>query len=121
MQRLDIGKTGLEKFLNEKLIGKAGKKEVEVNAFGKVIREISSIPSKEGQKISISIDSRLQKFLYNELKIHKAGSIVVLDINTGEIISMVSNPSYNPNLIIQKPNIDYWESITNKYVSIIGI
>ena len=117
MPRLDIGKTGLEKFLNEKLIGKAGKKEVEVNAFGKVIREISSIPSKEGQKISISIDSRLQKFLYNELKIHKAGSIVVLDINTGEIISMVSNPSYNPNLIIQKPNIDYWESITKNSLS----
>ena len=111
MPRLDIGKTGVEKFFNEHLIGKAGNKEVEVNSSGKVVREISISPSKKGQNISISIDQRLQKFLYFELEKHKAGSIVVLNIKTGEILSMVSIPAFDPNLIIKKPNKSYWQSL----------
>ena len=117
MPRLDIGKTGLEKFFNEYLVGKAGNTEIEVNSFGKVIREISRSPSKKGQNISISIDQRLQKFLYLELEKHKAGSIVVLNIKTGEILSMVSIPAFDPNLIIKKPNNDYWLSLLNQPIS----
>jgi len=117
MPRLDIGKTGVEKFFNEHLIGKAGNKEVEVNSSGKIIREISISPSKKGQNISISIDQRLQKFLYFELEKHKAGSIVVLNIKTGEILSMASIPAYDPNLIIKKPNKDYWQSLLNHPLS----
>ena len=117
MPRLDIGKTGLEKFFNEYLVGKAGNKEVEVNSSGKVIREISLSPSKKGQNISISIDQRLQKFSYIELEKHKAGSIVVLNIKTGEILSMASIPAFDPNLIIQKPNNNYWQSLLNHPLS----
>ena len=117
MPRLDIGKTGLEKFFNENLVGKAGNKEVEVNSLGKVIREISLSPSKKGQNISISIDQRLQKFSYLELEKHKAGSVVVLNIKTGEIMSMASLPAFDPNLIIKKPNNDYWQSLLNHPLS----
>jgi len=117
MPRLDIGKTGLEKFLNEDLIGKAGNKEVEVNSSGKVIREISTNPSMKGQNISISIDQRLQKFSYLELEKHKAGSIVVLNIKTGEILSMASMPAFDSNLIIKKPNKNYWELLLNHPLS----
>ena len=117
MPRLDIGKTGLEKFLNEDLIGKAGNIEVEVNSSGKVIREISTNPSMKGQNISISIDQRLQKFSYFELEKHKAGSIVVLNIKTGEILSMASIPAFDPNLIIKKPNKNYWELLLNHPLS----
>ncbi len=117
MPRLDIGKTGLEKYLNEYLVGKAGNREVEVNSSGKIIREISIKSSKQGQNINISIDQGLQKFLYLELEKHKAGSIVVLDINTGEILSMVSMPSFDPNLIIKKPNINYWQSLLDNPLS----
>ena len=86
---------------------KETKKEIEVNSYGRVIREISSDPSQKGKNINISIDSRLQKFTYEELKEHKAGSIVVLEIDSGEILSMVSTPSYDANLIIKKPNTKY--------------
>ena len=117
MPKLDIGKTGLEKFFNEYLVGKAGNKEVEVNSSGRVIREISFNPSKKGQNVHISIDQRLQKFTHIELEKHKAGSIVVLDINTGEILSMVSEPAFNPNLIIKKPNKNYWQSLLDNPLS----
>ncbi len=117
MPKLDIGKTGLEKFFNEYLVGKAGNKEVEVNSTGRLIREISLNPSKKGQNIYISIDQRLQKFTHTELEKHKAGSIVVLDINTGEILSMVSEPAFNPNLIIKKPNKNYWQSLLDNPLS----
>ena len=117
MPRLDIGKTGLEKFFNEYLVGKAGNKEVEVNSSGKVVREISLSPSKKGQNISISIDQRLQKYSCFELEKHKAGSIVVLNIKTGEILSMVSIPAFDPNLIIKKPNNNYWQSLLNQPLS----
>jgi penicillin-binding protein 2 len=117
MPNLDIGKTGLEKFFNEYLIGEAGNKEVEVNSSGKIIRQISLSPSKKGQNISISIDQRLQKSSYFELEKHKAGSIVVLNIKTGEILSMASIPAFDPNLIIKKPNNDYWQSLLNNPLS----
>ena len=117
MPRLDIGKTSLEKFFNEDLIGKAGNKEIEVNSSGKLIREISITPSKKGKKIKITIDKRLQRFTHNELENHKAGSIVVIKINTGEILSMVSTPSFDPNSIINKPNIEYWDSLINNNLS----
>ena len=117
MPKLDIGKTGIEKFFNEDLIGTAGKKEIEVNSYGRVIREISISPSQKGKNIEISIDSRLQKFTFGELQKHKAGSIVVLDIDSGEILSMVSTPSFDPNLIIKKPNIEYWKSLLENPLS----
>ena len=117
MPKLDIGKTGLEKYLNEDLIGIAGKKEIEVNSSGRVIREISLDPSQKGKNLQITIDSRLQKFTFDELQSHKAGSIVVLDINSGEILSMVSTPSFNPNLIIKKPNVEYWKSLLGNPLS----
>ena len=117
MPNLDIGKTGLEKYLNEDLIGRAGKREIEVNALGRVIREISKQPSTNGQDINISIDYRVQKFCFKELEKYLAGSIVLLDIYSGEIISMVSMPSYDPNLIIEKPNFEYWQSLINNPLS----
>ena len=111
MRTLNIGKTGVEKLFNENLIGKPGKREIEVNAFGKEIREISRDHSKKGKNIKISIDIDVQTFVRKQLSKHKAGSIVVIDSINGEIISMSSIPDYNPNLIINKPNQDYWNEI----------
>ena len=117
MPQLSIGKTGLEKFLNNDLIGEAGTREIEVNAKGRIIREISKKTSNKGKTVKITIDQNLQKFTYEELKNNKAGSVVVLDINSGEILSMVSIPSFDPNLIINKPNLDYWQKILDNPLS----
>ena len=117
MPTLDIGKTSLEKYFNEDLVGNAGSKEVEVNSSGKIIREISKKPSKKGKEIKITIDSRLQKFTLKELENHKAGSIVIIEIATGEILSMVSTPSFNPNSITKKLNIKYWKNLIENKLS----
>ena len=117
MPTLDIGKTGIEKISNKSLIGYSGKREVEVNAYGRIIREVSKEKSKKGIDVKITIDSRIQKFVHNQLVVHKAGSVVVMDINSGEIISMVSIPDFNPNLIIKQPNKDYWNEILNNTLS----
>ena len=117
MPSLDIGKAGIEKILNEQLIGYPGKREIEVNAFGKEIREISKQKSVQGQNINISIDLKLQELVYDQLKKHKAGSIVVLDITSGEILSMISIPDYDPNLIIKKPNQKYWDNVLKNPLS----
>ena len=117
MPLLNIGKQGLEKTFNELLVGLPGNREVEVNSSGRIIREISKKLSTKGNELNLSIDSNIQKYLASRIAEHKAGSIVLLDIETGEILSMVSTPNFNSNLIIQKPNVDYWNSLLNNSLS----
>ena len=92
MLSLDIGKSGVEKMLNENLIGYPGKREVEINAFGKEIREVAITKSKKGKDAIISIDTRVQKYAYEQINKNRAGSIVVMDIYSGEIISTTADP-----------------------------
>ncbi len=117
MPNLDIGKEGLERSFNPLLVGKAGQREVEVNSNGRIIREISKINSISGEEIALSIDSRVQEYAINLLQSHRAGSINVINIKTGEIICMASTPTYDPNKIIKKPNADYWESLLSNTLS----
>ena len=99
MPLLNIGKQGIEKTFNELLVGQPGNREVEVNSSGRIIREISKKLSTKGKELNLSIDSKIQKYLTSRIAEHKAGSIVLLDIETGEILSMVSTPNFNSNLI----------------------
>ena len=95
MPLLNIGKQGLEKTFNELLVGQPGNREVEVNSSGRIIREISKKLSTNGKELNLSIDSKIQKYLTTKIAEHKAGSIVLLDVETGEILSMVSTPNFN--------------------------
>ena len=112
-----IGKDGIEKRFNPTLIGKSGQREIEVNSYGRVIREISRQDSQKGNDIQITIDLRIQQYALNLLKEHKAGSAVLMDINNGNVLCMASTPSYDPNKIIQKPNKEYWDSILENELS----
>ena len=67
MPTLNIGKTGIERILNENLVGVSGKKEIEINAYGREIREISKQQSKKGIDVNISVDLRVQKFAHQEI------------------------------------------------------
>tara|TARA_Y100001970_G_scaffold64739_1_gene82877 strand:+ start:1858 stop:3663 length:1806 start_codon:yes stop_codon:yes gene_type:complete len=113
MPMLNIGQQGIEKSFNELLVGKPGSREIEVNSSGRIIREISRKPSSKGKDIQLSLDSKLQKFLFTNLNNFKAGAIVVMNIDNGEILSMASSPNFNSNLIIKKPNKNYWEKLLN--------
>ena len=107
-----VGKIGIEKSYDTKLQGKFGIKKEEVNAHGRVVKEISRVNGIPGEDISISISKELQDFCYERLG-DNSGSIVVLDIRNGEVLSMVSKPSFNSNDFIRIMSKEKWESIIN--------
>ena len=96
---LKVGKTGLEKSFEEKLIGSNGVERYEVNAYGKRIKQIDYKKGEKGDKIKLTVDTEIQK-LANSLLKDKSGSISVMDIYTGEILAMQSAPSFDPNLFV---------------------
>ena len=117
MPDLDIGKEGLEKNFNRILVGKSGQREIEVNSFGRIIREISRVDSNKGKDLQITLDFRLQQYSMNLLNAHRAGSVVVMNIENGDIKTIASTPFYDPNKIIKKPNKDYWDSLLSNNLS----
>ncbi|MEP2830554.1 penicillin-binding protein 2 [Parvibaculum sp.] len=91
-----IGKEGIEKTYDKELRGVPGSSHVEVNAYGRVIRELSKDPGTPGSEVVLTIDMDIQRFAWERLKGESASS-VVLDIHTGDVISFVSTPAYDPN------------------------
>ena len=109
---LKVGKTGLEKSFEEKLIGSNGVERYEVNAYGKRIKQIDYKAGEKGKKIKLTIDTKIQKLAHNLLK-DRSGSISVMDIYTGEILAMQSAPSFDPNLFVFGISQDDWQLIRN--------
>ena len=109
---IKVGKLGLEKTLENDLIGINDIQRYEVNAYGKRINQLEYQKGKQGSKIRITLDTEVQK-LSAELLKDKAGSISVMDIYTGEIIAMYSSPSYNPNSFLFGISQDEWQLIRN--------
>ena len=109
---MKIGKLGLEKRLENHLIGTNAIQRYEVNAYGKRINQLEHQKGKQGSKIRLTVDTEIQKECGNLLE-GKAGSISVMDIYTGEIIAMYSSPSYDPNLFLFGISQDEWELIRN--------
>ncbi|MDX1454252.1 MAG: penicillin-binding protein 2 [Gammaproteobacteria bacterium] len=100
----DAGQEGLELAFNEWLSGEAGRKRVLRDRLGQVIENIEELaPAEPGQQLRTSIDLRLQYLAYRELKAAvinsgaKSGSIVVMNPQTGEVLAIANQPSYNPN------------------------
>ena len=107
---LRVGKTGLEKALENELIGTNGIQRFEVNAYGKRINQIDFQEGKQGKTIKLTIDTEIQKYT-GELLNEKAGSISIMDIYTGEIVAMNSSPSFDPNLFLYGIEINKWKEI----------
>ena len=111
---LKTGKNGLEKSLNEKMIGKPGLQRFEVNAYGKRIKELKLVQGTAGQDFRITIDQEIQKFV-NQLVKDKSGSVCVMDIYTGDIVSMVSCPTFDANKFVHGISSKDWSDlISNK-------
>ncbi len=109
---LKVGKIGLEKSFEEKLIGTNDIERYEVNAYGRRISQLEFQKGKKGQTLKLTVDTEIQK-LANELLKDKAGSICVMDIFTGEVIAMHSSPSFDPNLFVFGISQDNWQIIRN--------
>lgn len=100
----DRGQEGIELAFNKDLAGKAGSRRVIKDRLGRVVEDVGEqMPPVEGKDIQLSIDSKVQFFAYQKLRDAviarkaKAGSVVVLDSTTGEVLALVNYPSYVPD------------------------
>ncbi|RUO37548.1 peptidoglycan glycosyltransferase FtsI [Aliidiomarina shirensis] len=97
------GLDGVESVYNELLTGTPGQRRYRKDGQGRLIEELEITASEQPQNLTLSIDQRIQSVAYRELakavRYHQAssGSVVVVDVQTGEVLAMVNNPSYNPN------------------------
>ncbi len=107
---LRTGKNGLEKILNESMIGRPGLQRFEVNAYGKRIKELKFIKGTAGKNFRITIDQELQKFASKAME-DKSGSVCVMDIYTGDIVIMVSNPTFDPNKFVHGISQKDWQEL----------
>ncbi|MCU1722100.1 MULTISPECIES: penicillin-binding protein 2 [Pseudomonas] len=94
-----IGKTGIERFYEPELHGQVGYEEVETNARGRVLRVLKRTDPIPGKDIVLSLDIKLQEAAEAALG-GRRGAIVALDPKTGEVLAMVSQPSFDPNLFV---------------------
>lgn len=107
---MTIGKTGLERKLDQQIIGQVGFQRYEVNAFGKRIKEIQINQGQAGTSFKTTLDYEVQKYT-NELLIDKAAAVCVMDIYNGDIVSLVSAPTFEPNAFVHGLDKDYWNSL----------
>ncbi len=92
------GKTGIENVYDKKLRGKFGKKTYEVNASGRILKEIETIPPINGEDIFTSLDIKSQNVAFNQLD-SRRGAVVAVKIDDGAIVTYVSSPSFSVNKI----------------------
>lgn len=95
----DIGKLGIEKFHEKALHGEVGSQEVEVNNQGRIIRTLNFVPPKPGTDIVLNLDIEMQKVAKEALGENR-GAVVVMDARDGGIMTLYSNPGYDPNLFV---------------------
>lgn len=105
-----IGKFGVEKAYEGALRGKRGGRQVEVNATGQVVRILETVDAQPGQNITLTIDQALQEET-ESLLAGQAGAAVAIDPNSGKILAMASNPSYDPNLFVTGMTRNQWNDL----------
>ncbi len=107
-----VGRAGMEKFHDERLRGRAGAVQLEVNAVGRVIRELDRQEGTQGQDIVLTIDTELQQSVLNHLG-DESASAVVLDARNGEVLAMATTPSFDPSLFNSGISQAQWVEWTN--------
>lgn len=107
-----IGKNGLERTFDEALRGVAGNMQVEVNAYGRVIRELNQIAPVQGNDLRLTVDLELQKYAAERISAESA-SAVVLDISNGDILALASMPAFDPNDFNVGIRRDTWNMLLN--------
>jgi penicillin-binding protein 2 len=100
LPRFQIGKIGLEARIEDRLRGEAGTRRVEVNAAGRVMRELERQEGRPGADIQVTCDNALQTYAHARLR-GEGAAAVVLDCETGDILTCASSPGYDPNLFVR--------------------
>ncbi len=92
-----IGRIGVERQMEHALRGSAGTKRTEVNAVGRVMRELDRREGTPGRNVQLTVDHRLQNFIHARLA-GESAAVIVMDVETGDLRAIASSPSYDPNL-----------------------
>lgn len=103
-----VGKSGVEKTFESFLHGDDGGRQIEVDARGRYLRTISESLSQPGHNIALTLDLELQKTT-EKLLVDKAASVVVMDVNSGEILTFASTPGYDPTLFTGRMPPEIWK------------
>lgn len=103
-----VGKSGVEQFYERMLHGTTGFQQVETDADGRAVRVISSTPPVPGNNLTLSIDSKLQEIAETAFG-ERRGALVAINPKTGEVLSYVSQPTFDPNLFVDGIDVDNWK------------
>lgn len=113
--RFQIGKINVEARQESLLRGVAGTKQVEVNATGRVMRELARREGQSGADIQLTVDSKLQNYVQARLGPESA-AVVIIDCENGDLVTSASSPSYDPNLFVGGiSSADYNPLLESKY------
>ncbi len=107
-----IGKSGIEKIYDLALRGFSGSQQVEVNAFGRVIRELTRTEGRPGERLQMTIDSALQSKIMRRLG-EESAAAVVMDVHNGDVLAMASAPSFDPNAFNRGLSGDEWKTLVD--------
>lgn len=113
--RFQIGKTMAENKMERVLRGVAGTKRVEVNAAGRVMRELDRIEGQPGSDLQLTVDARLQNYIQARLSGESAAA-VVMDVENGDLLGIGSAPSYDPNVFVQGISVALWNELNEREV-----
>jgi penicillin-binding protein 2 len=106
-----IGKRGIEKAFDKEIRGRAGASRVEVNAYGRIIRELGKDPGDPGQDVYLTIDRQVQSLADQKLD-GQSAAMVVMDVNNGDVIAMSSTPGFDPNWFNVGLSNQQWHDLT---------
>ncbi|HTZ37648.1 MAG TPA: penicillin-binding protein 2 [Stellaceae bacterium] len=107
-----IGKAGIEKSQDLKLRGTAGTSQVEVNAYGRVVREIARNDGQQGQDVVLGLDAAMQDFVTKRCAAEQSVACVLLDALSGDVLALVSSPSYDPMLFSAGLTPAMWQELS---------
>ena len=105
-----LGKFGIEKSFDSRLRGKSGAEQVEIDVSGKIVRSLGRIPSISGDIVVLNIDVGLQENAWQALG-ERRGAVVVMNPQNGEVLALVSSPSFDANIFSGKISVEEWKRL----------
>ena len=108
-----IGRTGVERGMEERLRGRSGAVKYEVNARGRIVRKLSEVEPVAGDDIALTIDTELQRVVGERLSRERRASAVAIDTSTGDVVLMVSMPTHDPGDIVRGVSARTWAKMND--------
>ena len=107
-----IGKSGVEKSQDRELRGGAGTSQVEVNAFGRIVRELGRVPGRPGKDVVIGLDAAMQDYVTRRCSAEESVACVLLDAVSGDVLALVSIPSFDPAMFATGLTPAMWQALS---------